>query len=73
MYHHRCNGCGGSNCSSNMLLRLSTVSVQVADLEAEYDLDPKTVAELTGLEKDVPIKVGDMQLVYRGGTPFEFR
>jgi len=56
-----------------MLLRLSTVSVQVADLEAEYDLDPKTVAELTGLEKDVPIKVGDMQLVYRGGTPFEFR
>ena len=64
--HKNCTGCGSSKCETNMLMRLSTVAEPISVIEAEYGLDPRTIAELTGLEKDV---VGP-NMVYRGGYPF---
>ena len=64
--HKNCTGCGSSKCETNMLMRLSTVAEPISVLEAEYDLDPRTIAELTGLEKDV---VGPHMTV-RGGHIF---
>ena len=65
--HTNCKGaCGSSQCTEWVLARLSTVAEPISVLEAEYGLDPRTIAELTGLEKDV---VGP-NTVFRGGYPF---
>ena len=66
--HINCTGCGSSKCETNMLMRLSTVAEPISVLEAEYGLDPKTIAELTGLEKDVYAPT--MKGAYRNGQFF---
>jgi len=69
VYYHSCKGtCGGSQCIEWALARLSTVSEQVYDLLAEYDLEASDLVRLTGLIKDVPAPT--MGATYRDGYAF---